>query len=434
MKTLVDNITKKTFSLLNNKYFLTFLISLLILVIYYYAAPLTQDDNKWYIELAKGNYGNVHKPFSTRILYPFIVGKFSTIFGVSLINSFFVMNVWAMVVFVLTIICILNFSTLYSIIAFPLLFSPLLLFMFSHYILPELFFAALLSLFFVCTITNKYYYALVLLFLLCLTRENAVILSLCIVAISLWKSQKIFALGTIVVTLFGVIVTYLFALQGGPNVHNLNPIIYMMLKIPVNFLSNVMGLRLWTDTLASNPITAGSFSAHPWFSVMVPKWLQLGGIHEIGILPFSIEPPVFMAETLLTIFGVIPSLLFLHIRGHWNEMATYSHSLLIILAYGMLSVIIGTSSGADVFRLISCGWPAFVIAAPILICNHYSFSIKATILLFGYQLIACWAPWIVIKLTYNFVIGNGLIIGCGLIMHYLAINEFKKARNIVQPG
>jgi hypothetical protein len=55
-------------------------------------------------------------------------------------------------------------------------------------------------------------------------------------------------------------------------------------------------------------------------------------------------------------------------------------------------------------------------------------------LLFGYQLITCWAPWIVIKLTYNFVIGNGLIIGCGLIMHYLAINEFKKARNLVQPG
>jgi hypothetical protein len=431
MKTSADNIIKKIFSLLNNSYFLTIFIVTLILVIYYYSAPLTQDDNKWYIELAKGNYGNVHKPFSTRILYPFIVGKFSTIFDVSLNNSFLIMNVLALVVFVSTIIFILKLTTSHSIIAFPLLFSPLLLFMFSHYILPELFFAALLALFFVCIISNKYYYALVLLLLLCLIRENAVILSLCIVAMCFWKSQKTFALGTIVVTIFGVIVTYLVALQGGPNVHNLNPIIYMMLKIPVNFLSNVLGLRLWTDTLASNPITAGSFSTHPWFSVMVPNWLQLGGIHEIGILPFSIEAPIFMVETLLTVFGVIPSLLFLHIRRHCQEIATNDSSLLIILTYGILSVMIGTSSGADVFRLISCGWPAFVIAAPILICNHYSFSMKAIILLFGYQLITCWAPWIVIKLTYNFVIGNGLIIGCGLLMHFLAIKEFRKIGNLV---
>ncbi len=177
------------------------------------------------------------------------------------------------------------------------------------------------------------------------------------------------------------------ALQGGPNVHNLNPFFYMVLKIPANFLSNVVGLRLWTDTLSSNPITADCFSNNPFISVMLPKWLQLGGIHKIGILPFNIEPPIYTIESLLTIFGVAPSLLFLDLRNHYKEIITSNNGLLIILIYGIFSFIIGTSSGADVFRLISYGWPAFIIAAPILICNHYSFDVNSIILLFVYQLI-----------------------------------------------
>lgn len=425
---LFKTIIKRSLCLFNNNFFLTLFIISLVLTIYYFTLPPNQIDSRWYIELAKGHPYNVIKPFSTRILYPLIVGNFSEITKLTLNDSFLVINALALIAFIATITIILKSTTSYSIIALPLLFSPFLLFLFSGYYLPELFYASLLSLFIVCIIYHKYYHSLILLFLLLLTRENTVILSLSLVAISVWKSQKMFALVTIIVTILGLTITYLAALQGGPNVHNLNPFFYMVFKIPANFLNNVMGLRLWTDTLAANPITAANFSQNPLISVMLPKWLQLGGIHKIGISPFTIEPPIYTIECLLTIFGVAPSLLFVDLKSHYQELKTNNYGMLIILLYGVFSFIIGTSSGADTYRLISYGWPAFIIATPILIYKHYSLDLNSICLLFIIHSFICWMPWIFTAIINNYILCNTLIIVCAIIFHYLAIRELRKAR------
>ena len=421
-------IIKRIFYLLNNFLFLILFITSLVLTIYYFTLPPLQIDSRWYIELAKGHPYNVGKPFSTRILYPLIVGNFSEITELTLNDSFLAINALALIAFVATITIIIKSTTSYSIIALPLLFSPFLLFLFSGYYLPDLFYASLLSLFIVCIIYHKYYHSLILLFLLLLIRENTVILSLSLVAISVWKSQKVFALVTIIVTILGLIITYLAALQGGPNVHNLNPFFYIVFKIPANFLSNVMGLRLWTDTLAANPITAECFSPNPLISVMLPKWLQLGGIHKIGIYPFTIGPPIYTIETLLTIFGVAPSLLFVDLKTHYQKLKTNNFSMLVILLYGIFSFIIGTSSGADTYRLISYGWPAFIIATPILIYKHYSLDLKSICLLIIIHSFICWVPWIFTAIVHNFILCNTLIIVFAIIFHYLAIRELRKAR------
>jgi hypothetical protein len=328
--------------------------------------------------------------------------------------------------FIATIIFILKRIISYSIITLPLLFAPFLLFLFSSYYFPDLFYAFLLSLFIMCILSDRYYQSLPFLFFLLLTRENTIILSLSVVAISLWKSQRTFALATIMVTVLGLIITYLAALHGGPNVHNLNPFVYMVLKIPANFFYNVMGLRLWTDTLAANPITAQSFSQAPLVSFMLPTWLQAGGIQKIGIYPFSIEPPIYTLATLLTIFGITPSLLYEDLKSHRHKINNFG--LLILLVYGIFSFIMGTSSGADTYRLISYGWPAFIIATPILIYRHYSLDQRSIYFLFIFQSLVCWMPWIFSGFRINFSLCNSLVVIGAIIFHYFAVRELQQAR------
>jgi len=156
--------------------------------------------------------------------------------------------------------------------------------------------------------------SLILLFLQFLTRENTVILSLCIIMICFYKRQTKYAASVIVVSLVAMVAISWISRYGQPNIHKLPEILYLALKVPINFISNFTGVTIWTNTLSMSEISARTWHNNPIIQMALPKWLCFGEVTNIGIYNFDIFRPMNTFISILTSFGIAPVLLVIIIK------------------------------------------------------------------------------------------------------------------------
>jgi hypothetical protein len=376
------------------------LISLFVIIITWKPVPYLFPDDHFYIELAKGNIQSVPKPFSTRVLYPMLVQLFATGGGISTDQSFLVWGILSIVILCVSVCLIISKSNTPNtlLVAVVILLSPLLLSLFRDFYVPDLFYAALLGLYFLFLFeyagSSKMFRgaSLVVIFLLYMTRESTILLVFSIAIVGIYrKSERRYSYAVIIAALIGMLASSLAGRLGNPNIHAINDVLYMSLKIPYNFLKNILGVQLWTNTFASQ--VGGA--CRPVGTINLPAWLTLGSINSIGVCPFSPIHPLFTLTTLLTTFGVAPTILVYFLFMDFKKILLKSPLWLIVaLIYGLISFFMGALVGASIERLVGYAWPGFWLATPVLLGYQY-LSQKDLNKLPILYILACWLPWFV---------------------------------------
>lgn len=338
---------------------------------------VVMPDGFYYRELAAGRPSQVIKPFSTRVLHPLVVRGVAATdrrfpflsLSLSLDRAFLVVGVLSLFGLTFGVALILQETTSSPLLLIPVMGSPFLLHLFQRYELPDLFHAALLGLFFL-TVTRHRLAGLLVLFLLLMTRESTLLLVACIILVAWYQSWPRLAIETVAVSLVGVAVLAVVGTFGQPNIHQLNPLLYLSFKLLYNFSSNILGLAFWTNTYESyNPLFCS-----PVWTMPLPAWVPAGSVHTVGLCTPDPARVLTTLSHLLTTFGVLPTLVLawlISLRGEGGEvLKSPSPWFPVALLYGVLAFVLGTSTGGGVDRLVGYGWPAFWIAAPILLAVY----------------------------------------------------------------
>lgn len=392
----------------------------LVLIAAWLAPPSAFDvDSHYYIDLAEGRLASVIKPFSSRILHPYFVGTLARAFHLEVDTSFLIVSVLSLIALISAVTLIARSYLPHYLIA-ALLATPFLIDLFQDYYLPDLFHAALLGLFFLSLFYKKLWPSLVLLFLLQLTRESTLLLALLFVIISISRGRWKAGLGAIAAAVLGILVTSYFASLGGPNIHQIGTILYLAAKVPYNFLKNIIGLVLWTNTFAlNNPV---KFPLEPIWKMSLPGWLPSGAIDSIGIYTFDLTYPLITANVLLTTFGILPTILLACLAGKPKRLIGSSPLWVAVgLLYGSLSFLLGTSLGASVGRLVGYGWPVFWIALPALLDLMPSLDRKFRLGLLACHLLAAWLPLAIGSLTSRSALLSLPMLCLSLAIHGFAL-------------
>ena len=353
---------------------------------------VTLSDNLWYFKMASGDY-SVPKPFNTRIVLPWLAGRVSKFTGCELMIAFSVLQHAAFAM--LHVFSALSIHRLFSLrlatcfgIAAVCLLSPGFSWLLGATYYPDLLFIAWTSLTIWAWLRGHAWLVALSLFLALITRDSSALPLALVIMIHAWmkKSRALVLAPVSAVLLQQAFFKWVYA-TAATNVHNLSEVLYLPLKLVMNSSRSYLGLRLWSNTLGDNPITAPSNPMPEW-TWSLPEWLRVGGIHTIGIYPWSgdfiVETFVQMAVT----FGLPLMISFWFARKMWNErhqpQAAGSMRIekVLILLYGLMMLFLAPATGTDVPRLLMSAWSApCLVGVGWLACKLPSRALASALLL-----------------------------------------------------
>jgi len=351
--------------------------------------PLLLEDNIEYFMMAQGDTSQVVSPFSRRALYPFMARCLCAASGLSLQSTFILLDIFSVILLAYLLARILILFDLSPWIVAILILTPFSADRIANGYMPDLFHAALTVLFFLLLLREKLIAALVVLAIAYMTRENTLILCLVLGSIAWLRKLYGVAVGSGGVLLFGTAFGAWAVRLGQPNIHHLPDFLYFGLKMPHQFLKNVLGLRIWTNTLPFG---------EPFKKFVLPSYLSAGDVHVIGLCYPEWILPLFTLITLLTLFGTGPLIVWLTRR---LKLWTSIHPLAVQVAfvYGLIAFFLGTSIGDWVDRLVGYGWPLFWIGVPYILAVMKQHGKLA---FFKWSLLSLWAvPWIPLMFGYD---------------------------------
>lgn len=375
----------------------TVLAAVLVTIIcHFYPVAYGYPDSNWYIKIAKGDIKDVIQPFSGRVLHPLTVRVLSLLSGFDIDISFLIMGVLLLFGFVIMLSLFFSeLSFMTPVLAFTVVFSPLLLDYFRYFYLAELFYSFLLILFFYSLKKRNHFLSLFLLFLLFISRPiQALVLGAVLFFVSFYKSERRFSSAVLILILLATFVSFgVISNLGQPNAHHLDSLRYYVLQPIYYFVRSVLGIDWVTNTQLQYCL--------PKFSFSVPSWVPLGDIKSIGICKFDIAWPLQTLMWPLVAFGLIPLMLFVIAYKSWRDIWKEGQVwLLTALIYGVLILFIATMVPG--LRMISYGWPAFWLAGIFVINRQIgSWSEKSKKHLARFfiviQTALLWIPYLIVR-------------------------------------
>ncbi len=340
----------------------------------------TDSDTTHYLRLAAGLPD--FQPFASRQLAPLIV-RALTHLGLPLHASFLLLGILSLVVFVGTVTYLLEQTNTPIWLRWSILGLYFWGMQFGELVLPDLFYAALLSGFLLLLRSRRHLgWAIAMMFPLMLARESTILMLLCWLYVG-WRSLSRGKLaGSIAAVLAGAVVIGFLSASSGGNHEGLSPILYLIGKIPWNFARNFLGIEPWANVSQS---------------CAIPAWhhaVALGPLHDIGYCRFDPQYPVRLIAYALGTFGLLP-MLYLRVRKFQPPGLLTSFCLL----YGGLSFLLAGLLGYSVQRLYGYGWPAFLVALPLLNKTGDFRTPRWAAAFVGLHLLSSWLEWRVDKLT-----------------------------------
>jgi hypothetical protein len=190
-------------------------------------------------------------------------------------------------------------------------------------------------------------------------------------------------------TVAGLWLNHHVATKSAGNIHQIDPVTYLLAKVPFNFLQNVMGVRLWSNTYIP------MHGDHPIVRWALPAWVRAhsGAITEIGINDLSPRFPANCLSGVLCGFGVLLTTLAkeiydkaraatLPIAGRWRRCRAIGRGFADLLAkqplalrvagvYGIVTLLIVPLLGSAVLRYVFYAWPAFWLLGAKLFQRDY---------------------------------------------------------------
>ena len=261
-----------------------------------------------------------------------------------------------------------------------------------------------------------------MLLLLYLTRDNALFLCLALIAGAWYQGRIKWAVGAAVVWATAMVFLSLATSgMGGENMYKISNIFYLILKVPKNLLYNVGGIQIWNNIHPTVGI--------PFIKIAIPAWLPLGALDTIGICPWQPTIPLRTITLVLSTFGVLPSVLaFTLIRNFQMVMKGISLWLLVALIFGCSSFMVGVMVSLDIGRQIGYAWPAFWLAAPMLLQQNYQLPKPAFYRLVFFHMAIGWTPWfltpwLVIRFQDQVPFSIIYVLVVALFFHFLALRE-----------
>ena len=347
------------------------------------------EDYDGYANLAQGRMSEVTKPFANRLLAPNLVHALTAATALSTEQGFAVIGLLSLFGIAACVAAVLNSYTKQPVLVFALLLTPWLLDLFREYYLPDLPHAALAAIYFLLLYKGRYWESVALLPLMQLTREATVLLAAVAVVVLFREGRWKPALASAGAVAAAMALVAHATRDAQPNLHHINTVLYLVLKVPYNISRNVFGVILWTESLADKEFL-------PIWTMDLPSWLQSGNIHRIGYCGLDPVPPMATLWSFLTLFGVVPILLIRELWLRWRRRVgggVLQPWVKIALTYGLVSFFAGPMLGASVRRLIGYGWPAFLLAGALLLAGSYCFDKRTAVGLLIIHALACWGPW-----------------------------------------
>lgn len=314
----------------------------------------TQSDSTHYLRLAAGL--KTEMPFASRQLGPLLVHTM-TRGGLSTHQGFVALGI-ASLLFLCFAVAFLLFRARDRAAPEPWLIWAVMGIgfwaeQFNGLVLPDLFYAALLGGFLLLLWARRYFFAAFLLFPLALTRESTALLLICFLVAG-WGVLRRGQIGTALIsTGAGFVLVSRLAANAAGNREGISPGLYLLAKLPWNFLKNFLGILPWANVYPACPVPAWHRAVH------------LGPLHEVGYCGLSWEWPVRLVASAAVSFGLFPLLLIVT-RAGWRR----AHETLLIrfcLVYGVVSFLLAGLVGTHVQRLFQYAWPLFLVGLPLLV-------------------------------------------------------------------
>jgi hypothetical protein len=345
--------------------------------------PLIMIDSVRYRQMALRNFSNVPGSIAGRFLHPAVVYCLSHAAHIDVDRAFLAVALASLLVFVVGLVALAETSPVATV---AVVFSPVLLIMFSLFYVQDLFYAALLTIFFLALRSQRDWLAVAMLPLLYFTRESTLLLGLIVLVASVLASRRVLAVGSVCAAVAGLFVTRVMASYGLPNVHHLNEFIFLFAKVPADLARNVFGVIVVPNSLRGYP----GYTCAPMAAFSLPAWLRLGIVREVGICAPNPRSPLLTFTLWLSFFGILPlttaSAVF---AGAWRLMSRCAFWEKIAFAYGVAYFLIAPAVSVWLVRDMGYAWPAFwLVGARV---SDFGRSKKLLFL----HLLACWLPFVV---------------------------------------
>jgi len=311
-------------------------------------------DAPFYLAIARGDYSQVMQPFASRQLGALVATALVHALHWTVERGFVVEGV-ASLVFMLGAVYYLVLQSkaprwmLLAIAVVP--FWGTLL---QYLVLPDLWFSALLAGTLLLIASEQMLLASLMMFPLMLSRESTSLVLVCFL-LAAWSAlrwrDRIVA---VVSAIAGAVVVSHLAARAQANVEHLPQSVYMLAKVPWNFLHNILGIVPWSNVYPD--------------LCSVPAWsmpLHAGPVRAVGVCGFSGHSWELIAQALLTSFGLLP-LLVAFLWRRRDRLAKRSVLLKFTLLYGSVSLALAPLLGIWFVHLIGYAWPLFLVALPLL--------------------------------------------------------------------
>ncbi len=331
------------------------LVAVLVCAAAWPLIPYTDSDAGAYLQMAGGE--DLPRPFANRILVPKLVAALTHATDCSPDTAFRGLGMASVLLFAWSLIRLARRRKAHPLLMPLFLAVPFSIFLFRDYYLPDLPHAALVATFLAAVADGRRRTALAVMLAAGLVRESTILLGIVAGLLTWRRGERGWGVSMAVSAAAGAFAAWLWS--GGTatgDVHGLGPGAYLMLKVPFNVAGNLLGVELWADTL---PLP------DPVLRWDLPDWVPGGRVTSVGIWRWNPLRPVFMLGMLLTTFGVMPAAL-LHRRRRGRPLVDAADLALGIgLAYGLIALALAPCVGSAVGRLLSYGWPALLVAAPL---------------------------------------------------------------------
>jgi hypothetical protein len=348
--------------------------------------PAVSFDDSQYIAMAEGRFEQIMAPFSGRVLVPYLSAAVHSIFGFPIAFGFSAIALAGVVLLLVGIHCVYrqygvgSYAWLPATLAVPWMVDALR----DPYLPDTLVMGLTCTFLLLLSIRNaaSWLFAGMVAVLLILARETGLILVLLAIGFALLQRRWSFAAMLAGLT-FGGLIALKHIAKSAPNIHDMNGLLYLVLKIPVNLLGNVAGVQFWLNDMA--------WCDHPLMTVHVGAAAAsfFGKINTIGVCAPNVMAPIATAALVLSIFGVLPGLALALMRRN-RQVLIKDPWLSLVVLYGGTMFVLGTCTGASVYRLLTYGWPLFIFGIPILWKAHFEDEPFTRAHLLAIQLGLCW--------------------------------------------
>jgi hypothetical protein len=315
-------------------------------------------DSEWYLLIAQGRTAEAIQPFTARQLDPLLARAISAGLHVNLLSGFLAVGLASLFVTALLVGGMLSrrgAGTLGLVSVAALYFWPAL---FGSFMLPDTLSAALLACFLFCLWKEQWLWAAACLMPMFVARESTILVLLCLLAVGWQRLRWPVVSAALAASAAGLAIVRSLSAHGMPNREHLNPLLYMVGKIPWNFFANVFAMQPWSAAVASS-------CAVPRYSTNLPFGLKIGGSALVGLCGWD---PAWQANSLLVAlcsFGLLPLVTVYLLRYHRASLWTDDLFTRFCVIYGGLCFLIAPLLGHTVERLFLYGWPIFLLVTPV---------------------------------------------------------------------